>query len=71
MECLIYNPFLMHCPYLTKCCQELNVPLLIINDQMICGGAHLDSESTVKDMEKKQWRLWLWKMLLLLSAESI
>jgi hypothetical protein len=39
--------------YLTKCCQEANVPLFIINDPRVWGGnTHSDLENAAKDMRK-------------------
>jgi len=39
--------------YLTKCCQEADVPLFIINDPRVWGGnTHTDLESAVKDMRR-------------------
>ena len=39
--------------YLTKCCQEADVPLFIINDPRVWGGnTHQDLESAAKDMRK-------------------
>ena len=39
--------------YLTKCCQEADVPLFIINDPRVWGGnTHVDLESAARDMRK-------------------
>jgi len=39
--------------YLSKCCQEADVPLFIINDPRVWGGnTHVDLESAAKDMRK-------------------
>lgn len=39
--------------YLTKCCQEADVPLFIINDPRVWGGnTHQDLESAAKDIRK-------------------
>ena len=39
--------------YLTKCCQEADVPLFIINDPRVWGGnTHRDLESAANDMRK-------------------
>ncbi len=39
--------------YLSKCCQEADVPLFIINDPRVWGGnTHQDLESAAKDMRK-------------------
>lgn len=39
--------------YLTKCCQEADVPLFIVNDPRVWGGnTHQDLESAAKDMRK-------------------